>query len=77
MKKRNLDLKKKLVLEKHSISRLQAAEQLKIAGGDTRPTIDPSACMTAPYTTPVCCNASVVAKNTHCCGLTYPECYPG
>jgi len=76
MKKKNLALKKKLLLAKQQVSLLDGGAQQQLAGG-AGPTADPSACITAPYTTPICCNASVVAKNTHCCPLTYPECYPG
>ncbi len=75
MKKKNLNLKRKLFLNKIILTALNKEEQHKMAGG-AGPTADPSACMTAPYTTPICCNASIVAKNTHCCPLTYPECYP-
>ncbi|WP_118972348.1 class I lanthipeptide [Taibaiella koreensis] len=76
MKRRHLPLTKKLLLSKQQISPLEDNAQLGLAGG-AGPTADPSACITAPYTTPICCNASVVAKNTHCCPFTYPECYPG
>lgn len=75
MKRKSLDLKRKLFLNKRVLIKLNNGAQQQIAGG-AGPTADPSACMTAPYTTPICCNASIVAKNTHCCPFTYPECYP-
>lgn len=76
MKRRNIELNRKLFLDKNILLDLSAKDKGNLIGG-AGPTADPSACITAPYTTPICCNASIVAKNTHCCPITYPECYPG
>jgi len=72
MKKKNLDLKKKLVLNKETIANLTPDQQAKVAGGYQQHTN--TFCTNPPPTT----DPNVTQQNSDCgCVMTKADCIPG